>query len=96
MTNDYRPIACGLYDEFELLAIHGEPIELEALDGQGRSLRFTGRARDLRIRDGAEYLVLEDGLGRRHELRLDRLVTVRARRTRWSWRQNPDELRRPE
>lgn len=92
MTSDYRPIACGLYDRFELLAMHGEPVELEVGDEHGRGRCLAGRVRDVEVRDGAEYLVLEDTAGERHELRLDRLLWVRSRSDDWSWRQESGVL----
>lgn len=91
MTNDYRPIACGLYDQFEVFASHAEPIETEVIDEHGGRRYLSGRVRDLRIRDGAEYLILEHDDGRRLELRLDRLGWIRSRRDGWQWRQDSVE-----
>jgi transcriptional antiterminator Rof (Rho-off) len=93
MTNDYRPIACGLYDQLEVWASHAEPLELEVSDEQGRRQRLVGRTRDLRVREGAEYLLLEDETGGRHELRLDRLLWVRSRLDGETRRQESDAPR---
>ena len=75
MTTDYRPIACGAYDEIEVMAMHRAEVELVYLDdGEARHSR-TGRIVDTAIHDGAEYLVLESQ-GERREFRLDRIVRI--------------------
>jgi transcriptional antiterminator Rof (Rho-off) len=92
MTTDYRPIACGLYDQLEVWASHAEPLQLDVRDPQGQTQRLFGVARDLRIRTGAEYLVIEDPAGKRHELRLDRLSQICSRRDGLAWRRDSDAL----
>ena len=68
--NDYRPIACGLHSELELLAMHRRPVRLVLDDGT-----LEGRVLDLVVHDRAEFLVLESG-GRRREIRLDRIRRI--------------------
>ena len=83
--NDYRPIACGAYDELEVLAMHRSTVDLEYTDGQGVQQLLHGRALDTRIHDGAEFLVLETAAGRQ-EVRLDRILRIVDCVTRAEWR----------
>lgn len=69
-NDDYRPIACGFHSELELLAMHRRPVRLTLSDGEA-----VGRAVDLVVHDGAEYLVLESA-GGRTEIRLDRIREI--------------------
>ncbi len=72
--DDYRPIACGLHSELELLAMHRESVRLVLPDGEA-----AGRVVDLVVHDGAEFLVLESA-GGRAEIRLDRIGEIRSAR----------------
>ncbi len=67
---DYRPIACGLHSELELLAMHRRRVRLVLDEGT-----LEGRVLDLAVHDRAEFLVLESG-GERHEIRLDRIRSI--------------------
>jgi len=75
MTTDYRPIACGAYDEIEILAMHRARVELLHRDDQGQETRQVGQIVDTAVHDGAEFLVLQDR-ARRLEIRLDRIVRI--------------------
>ena len=75
MTTDYRPIACGAYDEIEILAMHRARVELFYRDAQGQEGRHAGRVVDTAVHDGAEFLVLQDG-ARKLEIRLDRIARI--------------------
>ena len=57
MTNDYQPIACGLYDQIELLLMRGGEIEIQQKCG------VVARAQNLslKIHNGAENLCFMDG-----------------------------------
>ena len=57
MTNDYQPIACGLYDQIELLLMRGGEIEIQQKSGA------VTRAQNLslKIQNGAENLCFLDG-----------------------------------
>jgi len=80
MADPYRPIACGLHDELQLRAMRRIAVTLryrgdaggDAPEGESSVRQRAGRVVDVRTRDGAEYLVLDDGA----EIRLDRLVEV--------------------
>ena len=56
MTNDYQPIACGLYDQIELLLMHGGEIEIQ------QKIGVVARAQNLslKIQNGAENLCFLD------------------------------------
>ena len=57
MTNDYQPIACGLYDQIELLLMRGGEIEIQQKSG------VVTRAQNLslKIQNGSENLCFVDG-----------------------------------
>ncbi len=73
---DYRPISCDLHSEYELLAMHGTPVTVQYLDGEGAEQHFHGRIADLFTRDGAEFMRLEGKEGV-VEVRLDRIERLR-------------------
>ena len=87
MTTDYRPIACGAYDEIEVMAMHRAEVELVYLDDAEARHSCTGRIVDTAIHGGAEYLVLESQ-GERLEFRLDRIVRIDERGSGNRWCQN--------
>ena len=57
MTSDYQPIACGLYDQIELLLMCGGEIDIQQKSGA------VARAQNLslKIQNGAENLCFLDG-----------------------------------
>lgn len=68
----YRPIACAIHDRLEAIAVkRREGVFLWQSSGGGTASAVS-RIRDIRVRDGAEFLVLTDGT----EVRLDRLRKV--------------------
>ena len=90
MTTDYRPIACGSYDELELMAMQHAEVVLVFRDEAGAEQQLSGRGVDTAIHDRAEFLVLECGAERR-EFRLDRILDIEDRMTGAHWRQKIDE-----
>ena len=56
MTNDYQPIACGLYDQIELMLMRGDEIEIQQKSGA------VARAQNLslKIQNGSENLCFLD------------------------------------
>lgn len=68
--SDYEPIACALHDQFEAAAVTGATVTLR---WPGQDAPYVGRVLDIRVRDGAEYLVLEGD----RTIRLDRIELVR-------------------
>ena len=71
MTSDYQPIACGLYDQIELLLMRGVEIEIQQKGG------VVARAQNLslKIQNGAENLCFLDG-GKEICVRLDKIVRL--------------------
>ena len=71
MTNEYQPIACGLYDQIELLLMRGGEIEIQQKSG------VVARAQNLslKIQNGAENLCFMDG-GMEVCVRLDEILRL--------------------
>ena len=71
MTNDYQPIACGLYDQIELLLMRGGEIEIQQKSG------VVARAQNLslKIQNGAENLCFLDN-GMEICVRLDEIFRL--------------------
>ena len=74
-TTDYQPIACGAYDQIEVLAMRRVEVKLVAQDEQGREVVFQGQVQDTSTHDGAEFLLLLCK-GERQEVRLDRILWI--------------------
>ena len=68
--SDYKPIACSLHDRFEVASVTRSTVELS---WPGQDSPYVGRILDIRVRDGAEYAVLEGG----ETIRLDRIALIR-------------------
>jgi len=75
--NDYRPIDCGLYSEYELAIIRRRPLHLVWAEGNVIFDRIV-LPRDLETRDGAEYLHAEYETGELLTIRLDRIRSMQA------------------
>ena len=91
--NDYKPIACGDYDEIEILAMHRSEVEvLFRQPGQDEN-RLRGRVVDTSIHAGGEFLVLESA-GARTEIRLDWITGITEKATGKRWRQKNDSQRK--
>ena len=68
----YRPIDCSLHDRYEAWAVRRTPLRVRWSDGEGLWEADRVRITDIRIADGAEYLVLSDG----SRVRMDYLLAV--------------------
>jgi Rho-binding antiterminator len=68
----YQPIACHLYDQLEVLALHRQLCLVEYWNEQGESETRQTRLMDLLSRDRQEFVRLEEGI----EVRLDALIRV--------------------
>lgn len=67
----YTPIDCSFYDRLEEAATLRRVIPIEYIrDGQRRTI--SARINDLRLMDGAEWMILETGVS----IRLDDLLRV--------------------
>ena len=71
--NDYRPIECSLHDRYEAAAVRRQRLHVSWAEADGTRRRTEGRISDIRVRDGAEYLVMSGG----EEIRLDRIEETR-------------------
>ena len=72
MNAPYQPIACALTDELELRAMRGRPVGIRYRAAGGELLERSATIRNIVAREGAEYLILDEG----EDIRLDRLVEV--------------------
>lgn len=69
----YRPIDCGIHDQLESLAVRRATVAFTWMAGDGSTASTTAtRILDIRVANGAEWLVLEDGTS----IRLDRLLEI--------------------
>jgi len=57
--SDYKPIDCTIHDQYEAAAVRRTIVTLTWSE---RDTPYVGRILDVRVRDGAEFLVLEGGL----------------------------------
>ena len=69
--SDYQPVSCDMHSRLELLAMHKTRVLLTIIESEHL---LKGIIQDIRIHDGAEYLLLTDG----REVRLDTIVSVEA------------------
>ncbi|MEO1513580.1 MAG: hypothetical protein AAFV95_01165 [Bacteroidota bacterium] len=69
---EYRPIACGFYDELLLLAQRQTACLLQYTDADGQKQEHRSHIADVYSREGAEYLRLDSG----EEIRLDRVLSA--------------------
>jgi Rho-binding antiterminator len=75
-SNDYTPIACGLYSEYEVAIMHRETLRLHWRDASGMDHIERVIPKDLQTRNHCEYLIAKDCAdGSTLELRLDRIIS---------------------
>jgi len=74
--NQYKPIACADYDTFEIAIMRGQNLNVDWRDTDGSARRITLKPTDLKIQEGAEYLIAETAQGEKMELRLDWIETA--------------------
>jgi Rho-binding antiterminator len=72
---EYRPVDCSLHDHYEAWAVRRTLLTVEWISEDGSPRHTDARISDIRVRDGAEYLVLSSG----DVIRLDRLERVAPR-----------------
>ena len=73
MTSDYQPIACGLYDQIELLLMRGGEIVLLRKDGAVLLVKNPS----LIIQNGAENLCFDSENGQMC-VRLDQIAQLKS------------------
>ena len=62
MTKEYKPIACGLYDELELRALRKSKLILSYKDDNNNVISLECVIVDLFSRDKIEYLKTDKGM----------------------------------
>ena len=72
MKSDYSPIDCNYYDRLEAWATLKESCTIVWINNDGIKHQVKSKILNFEIRNGAEYLVGEQGL----QIRLDQLVSV--------------------
>ena len=77
MSDDYTPIDCTTYSEYELAIIRRWALRVSWDDTDGTSHIALLKPRDLQTRDRVEYLIAEREDGERIEIRLDRIRGAR-------------------
>jgi Rho-binding antiterminator len=75
----YKPIACGLYSEYELAIMRRVKLRLSWVDAQGQQHIGQLLPLDLYTRQHVEYLVARAIDGQRHEIRLDKIISSNVR-----------------
>ena len=75
--SDYKPVDCAFYSRFELAILRRQRLLVSWHDTDGVSHLETLVPRDLKTREGAEYLLAETLAGGRLRLRLDRIQSAR-------------------
>lgn len=73
-NQNYRPIACGLHELYQLAAMRGSLLDMTWREASGAPTTARLRVLDVATRDGAEFLTAETLTGDRHEIRLDRIT----------------------
>jgi transcriptional antiterminator Rof (Rho-off) len=69
----YRPIACGLHEQYQLAAMRGALLDISWESETEGSMTTRLRIVDVFTRDSAEYLSGETLAGEQHQIRLDRI-----------------------
>jgi transcriptional antiterminator Rof (Rho-off) len=77
--DSYKPIACGLHSEYELVIIRRVNLRLGWMDAHGQEHIGNILPLDIYTRDHAEYLIVRNIDGQQHEIRLDRIISSNVR-----------------
>ena len=72
--NDYRPIDCALYSEYETAIMHRECLRVHWRDSAGGDHLEALRPTDLQTRSGEEFMYATTENGEQRCIRLDRIV----------------------
>jgi Rho-binding antiterminator len=72
MKPEYKPIACGSYDELEALSMHKENCAIEYKTEEGKNETVNGTITNIQTDHHEEYLEMDNG----KKIRLDKIVTV--------------------
>lgn len=72
MKSEYSPIDCNYYDRLEAWATLRKDCDIAWINNDGLKHEVKSKILNLEIRNGAEYLIGEQGL----QIRLDQLISV--------------------
>ena len=72
--NDYTPIDCGLYSEYELLIMRRTRLRVHWRDADGNDHMEMLRPTDLQTRQGQEFMYAVTESGDERCIRLDRII----------------------
>jgi len=74
---NYKPISCGLHENFQLAVMRRAPLELSWRTDEESVRHATLLPRDVFTRQGAEFLEVEGQDGERLRIRLDRIIEAK-------------------
>ncbi|GAB4293737.1 MAG: hypothetical protein Kow0096_09540 [Thiohalomonadaceae bacterium] len=74
--NDYQPIECGLYSEYELAIMRRRRWRMHWRDETGTDHLETLRPTDLQTRNGQEFMSAVTDNGDERCIRLDRIIRI--------------------
>ncbi len=72
---DYKPVECGLHDEYELTIMQRRRLLLEWQDETGQARSATVLPVDLVTQAGEEFLLVQDSDRQQLRIRLDRILS---------------------
>ncbi len=72
MPTDYKPVACGFYDQLEAAATRKKQVYLQYFNDLRELCQGSATIRTFVTRDHAEFMQLASG----EEIRLDRIVRI--------------------
>ena len=75
----YIPIQCEVHDLYEIACMHRTTAEVVWRDEQDAQQTALLRYRDIKIREGQEYLIADNDQGEQLEIRLDRIESLPPR-----------------
>lgn len=74
--NDYTPIDCGLYSEYELLIMRRRRLRMHWRDEDGHDHMETVRPTDLQTRNSQEFMYAVTDDGSERCIRLDHIIKI--------------------
>jgi len=72
----YQPIACALYDEYELAIMHKKRLFIKWQDENGTLRKARVLPDDIQIKSGAEFLLARTEDNRSVQIRLDKITLL--------------------
>lgn len=72
MNKEYKPIACGLYDELEVRALRKQKVTITFINDKNENENIVCAIADLFSKDKSEFLKTSDG----KIIRLDKLLEL--------------------